>query len=217
MELKVENIKLPVRDISNWREISITHIDDASYLTALGCPICEKTKTQSMIEVRTYKQRGLELHFCSNCEHIFFERYPDQAWYTAYYKEDKDVNVSVNFSYFRRFKHFIRNRPIVYDIWVKRLLARHRNAATLNAMLRVIMADANFFSEFFIFILGINALSFFPAIRVPILLYFGIRLVRELFTKFMHGFLFLFHFICLIHCCLNRSFYFFFVHEQFSH
>ena len=143
MEFRVENVELPVWEISSWRDLAVMHIDDTSYITATGCPVCGNAETQPLSEVRTLKQRGLETHFCLNCEHIFFNRYPDEGWFTEFYKETKDDNSGVNNSLKRRIKRYLRNKPFLYDIWLKRLLARHRSAATLNAVLKEVMADAS--------------------------------------------------------------------------
>ena len=139
MKFSVERVKLPVKRTTNWRGASITHIEDVSYQTAPYCPICGNTNTHSLIAVGSYSQKGLDLHFCSNCEHTFFKRYPDDTWYLSYYKEDKDLNIQIKDSYYRSLKRFIRNTPVVYDLWLKKRVSTHRTKATIQSLLNEIL------------------------------------------------------------------------------
>jgi cyclopropane fatty-acyl-phospholipid synthase-like methyltransferase len=142
MELRVTSMQLPTMGIPG-RTVAITYLKDADYVTRPGCPICGIEETQALSQVRTSNQKGLEIHFCTDCEHIFFRRYPNEAWYSNYYEWDQDFSKSLHLSFARRLKRFVRNRPFVHDIWLKRLSARHRSSAAISAMLREAVTDAN--------------------------------------------------------------------------
>lgn len=142
MELHVKRLEYSTIGLKN-EPLKITYLDDTSYVTRTGCPICAMPETQALSQIRTKNQKGLEVHFCSECEHIFFKRHPDAAWYTAYYEAQQDVNITQSISFTRRLKRYVRNKPFVQNLWWRRLRKRHRSADAICTMLREAVTDAN--------------------------------------------------------------------------
>ena len=142
MDFQINNISLPSQSL-NQRSQKIVYLNNSDYITATCCPVCGSKDTRTLSLIQTKTQKGLQTDFCTNCDHIFFSRYPTQDWYSEYYNTRQDSSHNKQLCLTTRLKRFIRTKPIIYNFWLKKLRARHTKGAAIEAILREAITKAN--------------------------------------------------------------------------
>ena len=80
-----------VLDVTLASPEQMVFLEDQDYTSMSACPVCGKSDASFLLaDVRQNGSTSLESAFCRDCEHRYFRKFPNLAWYQRYYAGDWD-------------------------------------------------------------------------------------------------------------------------------